>query len=140
MFQVALAQGFGHRRHVLAEAAQAQGAIQRQHFHQPANVRQPGQQHGQEGQRHHGQEPGGDAMAAPTAATGIEALLQAPGHAPERDQWMPALGLAQQRIQRHPGHSQQRHTHQDSPHWFSNSISCNGRAVVQPSSTSMGAG
>ncbi|MNF97946.1 hypothetical protein D3C84_807900 [compost metagenome] len=79
-------------------------------------------------------------MAAPATASGVETLLQAPGQAAKGDQRMTTPGLTQQRIQRHPGNGQQRHTHQDSPHWFSYSMSLKGRAVAQPSRTSIGAG
>ncbi|MNC61573.1 hypothetical protein D3C75_1115230 [compost metagenome] len=78
-------------------------------------------------------------MAAPTTTGSIEALLQAPGKTAEGNQWMAPLGLPPQRIKRHPGNRQQRHTHQDSPHWFSNTMSLKGRAVAHPSRTSIGA-
>ncbi|MND97385.1 hypothetical protein D3C80_897040 [compost metagenome] len=79
-------------------------------------------------------------MAAPATTASIEALLQAPGKAAEGHQRMSTPGLSPQRIQRHAGNGQQRHTHQDSPHWFSYSMSLKGRAVAQPSRTSIGAG
>ncbi|MNY65491.1 hypothetical protein D3C86_2027630 [compost metagenome] len=50
-------------------------------------------------------------MTAPATAARIEALFDAIGKTAERHQRMPALGLAQQRIQRYPGDTQQGHTH-----------------------------
>jgi len=96
---------------MLAQAAHAQRAIQRQDFHQPTDIGQPGQGGGQDRQRQHRQHPGRNAMTAPATAAGIETLLNTLGHTAKGNQRMPALGLAEQRIQRHPGDAQQRHTH-----------------------------
>ncbi|MNN81961.1 hypothetical protein D3C81_1988430 [compost metagenome] len=79
-------------------------------------------------------------MAAPAPPRGIEALLETVGQAPEGHQRMPALGFAQQRIERYPGDTQQRHTHGFTPQWFSYSKSDNGRGSAQPCRANMGAG
>jgi len=44
-------------------------------------------------------------MTAPAATGRIEALLDPVSVTTERDQWMSALRLAQQRIQRDPGNA-----------------------------------
>ncbi|MNB93235.1 hypothetical protein D3C75_403560 [compost metagenome] len=110
-FQVITAQGLGHRRDVLTEAAHAEGAIERENLDDPADIRRPGECRGQQRQWQHGNHPRGDAMAAPAATAAVETLLDALGKTAERHQRMPAFGFTQQRIQRNRGDTQQRHTH-----------------------------
>ncbi len=109
--QIITAQRLRHWLNVLAQAAHAQRAIQRQNLEQPAHARQPAQQRGQQRQRHNGNDPGGDAVTAPAAAATVETLLDPTGEVAERHQRMPSFRLTEQRIQRDPGDAQQRHTH-----------------------------
>ncbi|MNC14563.1 hypothetical protein D3C75_623470 [compost metagenome] len=109
--QIIAAQGLGHRRDVLTEAAHAEGAIERENLDDPADIRRPGECRGQQRQWQHGNHPRGDAMAAPAATAAVETLLDALGKTAERHQRMPAFGFTQQRIQRNRGDTQQRHTH-----------------------------
>lgn len=115
LVQVAGAQGQRHRFGVLAEAAQAERGVQRQGLDQPAEVGKFSERPGQQGQRQYREDPGGHPVAAPAdpgialagQARAIETALQAIGQAAEGDQRVPALRLAEARIQRHAEDTQQ---------------------------------
>ncbi|MCY1430246.1 hypothetical protein D9M71_461890 [compost metagenome] len=96
---------------MLAEAAQAEGGVQGEHFHQPTDVGQARQQQGEQGRRQYRQAPGSHTMAAPAIAAAIETPFDALRQAAEGHQRVPAARLAKQAIEDHPGEGCQHQAH-----------------------------
>ncbi|MCY1185691.1 hypothetical protein D9M73_264950 [compost metagenome] len=137
---------------MFAEAAQAEGGVEREGLDEPADVRNQAEKPGQQGQRKDGDGPGGDAVAAPAEAGNmcrrrgvvvpgtVEASFQPVRQRAERHQRMPAFGFTEDRVENDAQYAQHGKVHEELPQRLSNSSSSSGRGSVQPSSTSIGAG
>ena len=101
--QITGIQRLGNRLGMLSQTAQANGQVQCQYLHAPAEIRYLRQQASQQGQRQHCQTPGQYALSTIAAAGWIQCPFDALHQRTKAHQRMPTAWLAERNVQGNGG-------------------------------------